>query len=93
MTVSNNKLYEDNKFEYMVQQESNLESALEMGLTKEEYNLICTKIKKIPNKTELGIFSAMFSEHCSYKSSKNGLKLCLLKLLMLFKVQVKTLAL
>ena len=46
MTVSNNKLYEDNKFEYMVQQESNLESALEMGLTKEEYNLICTKIKK-----------------------------------------------
>ena len=74
MTVSNNKLYEDNKFEYMVQQESNLESALEMGLTKEEYNLICTKIKKIPNKTELGIFSAMFSEHCSYKSSKKWLK-------------------
>ena len=74
MTVSNNKLYEDNKFEYMVQQESNLESALEMGLTKEEYNLICNKIKKIPNKTELGIFSAMFSEHCSYKSSKKWLK-------------------
>jgi phosphoribosylformylglycinamidine synthase len=74
MTVSNNKLYEENKFEYMVQQESNLESALEMGLTKEEYNLICTKIKKIPNKTELGIFSAMFSEHCSYKSSKKWLK-------------------
>lgn len=74
MTVSNNKLYKDNKFEYMVQQESNLESALEMGLTKEEYNLICTKIKKIPNKTELGIFSAMFSEHCSYKSSKKWLK-------------------
>ena len=74
MTISNNKLYEDNKFEYMVQQESNLETALEMGLTKEEYNLICTKIKKIPNKTELGIFSAMFSEHCSYKSSKKWLK-------------------
>ena len=74
MTISNNKLYEDNKFEYMVQQESNLESALEMGLTKEEYNLICNKIKKIPNKTELGIFSAMFSEHCSYKSSKKWLK-------------------
>ncbi|MDA7579586.1 phosphoribosylformylglycinamidine synthase subunit PurL [Alphaproteobacteria bacterium] len=74
MTISNNKLYEDNKFEYMVQQESNLESALEMGLTKEEYNLICKKIKKVPNKTELGIFSAMFSEHCSYKSSKKWLK-------------------
>ena len=39
-----------------------------MGLTKDEYNLICKKIDKIPNMTELGIFSAMFSEHCSYKS-------------------------
>ena len=45
-----------------------------MGLTKQEFELICQKIKKIPNKTELGIFSAMFSEHCSYKSSKKWLK-------------------
>ena len=74
MTVSKNTLYQNNKYEFMVQQESNLEAALEMGLTKQEFELICQKIKKIPNKTELGIFSAMFSEHCSYKSSKKWLK-------------------
>ena len=74
MTVSKNALYQNNKYEFMVQQESNLEAALEMGLTKQEFELICQKIKKIPNKTELGIFSAMFSEHCSYKSSKKWLK-------------------
>ena len=74
MTVSKNPLYQNNKYEFVVQQESNLEVALEMGLTKEEFELICQKIKKIPNKTELGIFSAMFSEHCSYKSSKKWLK-------------------
>ena len=74
MTVSKNTLYQNNKYEFMVQQESNLEAALEMGLTREEFELICQKIQKIPNKTELGIFSAMFSEHCSYKSSKKWLK-------------------
>ena len=74
MTVSKNALYQKNKYEFIVQQESNLEAALEMGLTKQEFELICQKIKKIPNKTELGIFSAMFSEHCSYKSSKKWLK-------------------
>jgi len=74
MKVLKKKLYEDNKYEYMVQQESNLETAIEMGLTQEEFNFICKKIKKTPNKTELGIFSAMFSEHCSYKSSKKWLK-------------------
>ena len=74
MIVSKNALYQNNKYEFIVQQESNLEAALEMGLTKQEFELICQKIKKIPNKTELGIFSAMFSEHCSYKSSKKWLK-------------------
>ena len=74
MTISKNTLYQNNKYEFMVQQESNLEAALEMGLTREEFELICQKIQKIPNKTELGIFSAMFSEHCSYKSSKKWLK-------------------
>ena len=63
-----------NKNEYLAQQKSKLEDAIEMGLTKDEYNLICEKIDKIPNITELGIFSAMFSEHCSYKSSKKWLK-------------------
>ena len=51
------------KAEALAQQKSKLEDALEMGLTKDEYNLICKKIDKTPNMTELGIFSAMFSEH------------------------------
>ena len=74
MMISNQALYNINKNEYQAQQESTLEDAYEMGLTEDEFNLICNKIKKIPNKTELGIFSAMFSEHCSYKSSKKWLK-------------------
>ena len=64
-----------------------------MGLTEEEFELICNKVKKIPNKTELGIFSAMFSEHCSYKSSKKWLKLCQQKVVTLFKDLEKMLGL
>ncbi len=74
MKISNQTLYKINKNEYQTQQESTLEDATDIGLTEDEFNLICNKIKKIPNKTELGIFSAMFSEHCSYKSSKKWLK-------------------
>ncbi len=74
MKFSNQTLYNMNKNEYHAQQKSTLKDAIEMGLTEDEFNLICNKIKKIPNKTELGIFSAMFSEHCSYKSSKKWLK-------------------
>ena len=48
--------------------------AREMGLSEEEFN----KIKKImgrdPNFTELGVFSAMWSEHCSYKNSRKQFK-------------------
>ena len=50
------------------------EHAAEMGLTAEEFDRICTHIGRIPNMTELGIFSAMWSEHCSYKSSRKWLK-------------------
>jgi len=42
----------------------------EHNLTEEEYDLIVNLIGKEPNLTELGIFSLMWSEHCSYKSSK-----------------------
>ena len=48
--------------------------AVEHGLKKDEYKKICTLLKRIPNITELGIFSAMWNEHCSYKSSKLHLK-------------------
>lgn len=47
----------------------------EMGLTEEEFELIKQKIGKEPNFTELGLFSAMWSEHCSYKTSGPVLKL------------------
>ncbi len=53
----------------MKEPEVNLELALEHGLTEEEYNNICGKLGRVPNFTELGIFSVMWSEHCSYKNS------------------------
>lgn len=43
------------------------------GLTAEEYARICTMLGREPNLVELGIFSVMWSEHCSYKSSKKHL--------------------
>ncbi len=46
----------------------------EHNLTEEEYERIVELIGKEPNITELGIFSLMWSEHCSYKSSKVHLK-------------------
>jgi len=46
----------------------------EHNLTEKEYELIIELIGKEPNLTELGIFSLMWSEHCSYKSSRVHLK-------------------
>lgn len=46
----------------------------EHGLTAEEYAKILEIIGREPNITELGIFSAMWNEHCSYKSSRLWLK-------------------
>jgi len=46
----------------------------EHGLTAEEYQRILALIGREPTLTELGIFSAMWNEHCSYKSSKIHLK-------------------
>ena len=44
------------------------------GLTREEYDRIVEFLGREPNLTELGIFSVMWSEHCSYKSSRVHLK-------------------
>ena len=44
------------------------------GLDQSEYKKICELLKRTPNLLELGIFSAMWNEHCSYKSSKLHLK-------------------
>ena len=51
-----------------------VEQAIELGLSKDEYNQTIKYMDRIPNITELGIFSAMWSEHCSYKSSRKWLK-------------------
>ncbi len=50
------------------------ELAAEHGLTAEEYTRIQKILERDPNFTELGIFSVMWSEHCSYKSSKVHLR-------------------
>ncbi|NNF70616.1 MAG: phosphoribosylformylglycinamidine synthase subunit PurL [Rhodobacteraceae bacterium] len=44
------------------------------GLTQDEYDRILEIIGREPSFTELGIFSAMWNEHCSYKSSKKWLR-------------------
>ncbi len=48
--------------------------AAEHGLTREEYDRILAIMGRVPSLTELGIFSVMWSEHCSYKSSRRHLK-------------------
>jgi len=52
----------------------NEQVAIDHGLKKDEYAKICELLKRAPNITELGIFSAMWNEHCSYKSSRLHLK-------------------
>ena len=44
------------------------------GIKPEEYKKIVSLINREPNLIELGIFSAMWNEHCSYKSSRKHLK-------------------
>jgi phosphoribosylformylglycinamidine synthase II len=51
-----------------------IEDALEHGLSRDEFNNIQEILGRPPTYTELGIFSSMWSEHCSYKSSKKWLK-------------------
>jgi phosphoribosylformylglycinamidine synthase subunit PurL len=51
-----------------------LELAVDHGLLEEEYKRINTILGRIPTFTELGIFSVMWSEHCSYKNSIAQLK-------------------
>jgi len=46
----------------------------EMGLSDQEYERIKEILGREPNEVELGMFSVMWSEHCSYKNSKNVLR-------------------
>ncbi|MDB5434985.1 MAG: phosphoribosylformylglycinamidine synthase [Phenylobacterium sp.] len=49
------------------------ETAAEYGLKPDEYALIVRRLNREPNPVELGVFSVMWSEHCSYKSSRRHL--------------------
>src|SRR5512137_849171 len=51
-----------------------LNLALEHGLTEDEYGRILNILGRTPTYTELGIYSVMWSEHCSYKNSIAVLK-------------------
>ena len=50
------------------------QDGLDLGLTAAEYALVCEKLGRVPNYTELGVYSVMWSEHCSYKNSIAQLK-------------------
>lgn len=50
------------------------ETVAEHGLSPDEYAIIEDRLGRAPNLVELGIFSVMWSEHCSYKSSRLHLK-------------------
>lgn len=49
--------------------EVNLELAIDHGLSEEEYEMIKDFLGRTPTFTELGVYSVMWSEHCSYKNS------------------------
>lgn len=51
-----------------------LEEAKALGLNEDEWGIILKRLGRAPNQTELGIFSVMWSEHCSYKSSRRHLR-------------------
>lgn len=52
----------------------NHQFALENGLTEEEYERVISSLGREPNPVEIGMIAAMWSEHCSYKSSRIFLK-------------------
>lgn len=54
--------------------ETNRKIAFELGLSNDEYNMILNILGRLPSYTEQGVFSVMWSEHCSYKNSKKLLK-------------------
>jgi phosphoribosylformylglycinamidine synthase len=51
-----------------------VEQAVALGLTRDEYALVCDKLGREPNEVELAMFSLLWSEHCAYKHSKKLLR-------------------
>jgi phosphoribosylformylglycinamidine synthase len=58
----------------MAELEINESVAAQLGLSKAEFERICTILGRTPNFTELSVYSVMWSEHCSYKNSIKWLK-------------------
>ena len=56
-----------------MQAEQDETSANEHGINAEEWDRLVTRLNRKPNLVELGIYSVMWSEHCSYKSSRRHL--------------------
>lgn len=63
-----------NNMESTLQKAATLEQATELGLRKEEFELIKEILGRVPNFTETAVYSVMWSEHCSYKNSILWLK-------------------
>jgi phosphoribosylformylglycinamidine synthase len=59
---------------YRVTTDVTLQLGLDHGLTQEEYERVVDHLGRTPTFEELGVFSVMWSEHCSYKSSRLHLK-------------------
>ena len=51
-------------------QATTVEQGVQHGLSPDEYARVVQALGRSPNLIELGIFAAMWSEHCSYKSSR-----------------------
>src|SRR5438876_3665334 len=51
-----------------------LDDAVALGLTEDEYALVCDKLGREPNEVELAMFSLLWSEHCAYKHSRKLLR-------------------
>jgi phosphoribosylformylglycinamidine synthase len=51
-----------------------IDDAIALGLTREEYELVCEKQGRPPNQVELAMYSLLWSEHCAYKHSKKLLR-------------------
>ena len=51
-------------------EKTSAELAKDYGLKPDEYALILERLGREPRPVELGVFSVMWSEHCSYKSSR-----------------------
>ena len=54
--------------------QTTVETARQLGLTAEEFQMINAVLGRTPNFTELAAYSVMWSEHCSYKNSIKWLK-------------------